>query len=352
MVRRTPDFRWVIVALLSVTACAPEPRWLAVGGATSIDVLAPGGTGDTLTNVGGTVIGATGLISAVEFGPGGSSIYLGITHNTGSALAWINRTTGASLARLQLPRDSLTTLRLLPDGRSLAVTTVSRGESVAFESALHIIPTDLATFGARIPLCSGVAVGLATHGVRDRMYAVCRGDELVEIDRKLGVRVRSVQLSPDAGRLPCEAADLHTSANGSVVFVLCAGSGTLLYLDRVRLTPYDSLPVGTGGARLARTPEGRYVAITRPSADEVVIVDVRQRRIAHRLPIEGAADVTIGIDGRSAFVTAATATQSRLYRVTLTTGAVVSQQLTISDAHRVAVWPGPKSPKMRWRHQP
>ena len=348
--RRTPDFRWVIVALLSTTACAPEPRWLAVGGSTSVDVLAPDGGASTLTSIDGAAIGTRGRISAIEFGPDGSSIYLGITHSTGSALAWVNRATGVSLERLQLPRDSLTTLRLLKDGRSLAATTVSRGD--ASVSALHIIPTDLATLGARISLCSGVAVGLATQGVRDRMYAVCRGDELVEIDHKLGVRVRSVQLSPPAGRVPCEAADLHTSANGSVVFVLCAGSGTLLYLDRVRLTPYDSLAVGTGGARLARTPEGRYVAITRPSASELVIVDVRRRRIVHRLPIAGASDVTIGIDGRSAFVTAATATQRTLYRVTLTTGAVVSQQLTISDARRVAVWPGPKSPKMRWHHQP
>jgi DNA-binding beta-propeller fold protein YncE len=313
--------------------------------------LAPAGTANTLTSVGRADLDTTGRISDLAFAPDGASLYVGITRSTGSALAWINRTTGASLERLQLLQDSLTTLQLLPDGRSLAVTTVSGGGSVA-ESVLQIIPTDLATSGVRVPLCQGVALGLAPDGVRDRMYAVCRGDELAEIDRKLGVRVRGVQLSPDANRQPCDVADVHTSANGSVVFVLCAGSGTLLYLDRVQLTPYDSLPVGTGGQRLARTPDGRYVAITRPSDDELVVVDVRRRIVTHRLPIEGVSDVIIGIDGRSAFVTATAAAQSRLHRVTLATGESVSQEITVSRAHRVAVWPGPKSPKMRWRHQP
>lgn len=352
MARRTPDLRWVTVALFGITACAPEPRWLAVGASTSVDVFTAGDAANTGTRVRTTALSATERISDVEFGPGGASLYLGTTLSTGSAVTWINRSTGRSLGRLQLPHDSLTTLRLLPDGRSVAVTSVSRGESLASESVLQIIPTDLATPGPRVPLCRGVARGLATDGVRDRMYAVCRGGEIVEIDRKLRVQVRSVQLSPNADRPACEPADVHTSANGSVVFVLCAGSGTLLYLDRVQLTPYDSLPVGMGGQQLARTPDGRYVAITRPSHDELVIADVRRRIVTHRLPIEGASDVTVGIDGRAAFVTAATATQSHLYRVTLTTGEVLSQRLAVLDAHRVAVWPGPTSPKMRWRHEP
>jgi hypothetical protein len=273
---------------------------------------------------------------------------LGISHGGGSAVTWINRSTGFSLARLQLLQDSLTLLRLLPDARSLAITTVPAASSVASESALHIVPTDLSAPGTRIPLCGGAVVGLATYGVRDRMYALCRGDELAEIDRKLGVRVRSIRLSPAPSAPACDAADVHTSSNGSVVFVLCAGTGALLYLDRVQLTPFDSLFVGVGAQQLARTPSGRYAAITRPRDNELVIVDVRQRHIMHRLPVDGVSHVAIGIDGRVAFVTATTAMESLLYRVTLATGEVQQRQLTVRVPQGVVVWPGPKSPKMRW----
>ena len=305
----------------------------------------------TSNTVGGTALGPTERISAVEFGPGGASLYLGVSHSGGSAVSWINRSTGFSLARLELPQDSLTLLRLLPDARSLAITTVSLEGAGAYESVLHIVPTDLSAPGTRIPLCGGAVVELATYGVRDRMYALCRGDELAEIDRKLGVRVRSIQLSPAPGAQACGAADVHTSSNGSVVFVLCAGSGTLLYLDRVQLTPFDSLFVDIGAQQLARTPSGRYAAITRPRDNELVIVDLRQRHVTHRLPVDGVAHAAIGIDGRSVFVTATTAMESRLYRVTLATGEVQQHQLTVHDPLGVAVWPGPKSPKMRWRHQ-
>jgi hypothetical protein len=254
------------------------------------------------------------------------------------------------LASLTFPAESIAVIRLLPDARALALALVARtGERDMAAATLRLVPTDLRAAGEPIPLCQEAVLGLAHYGVRDRIYAVCRGDEIVEVDRELAVRVRSVRLTRDSTTgASCGVSDIGTSPNGTLIYVLCANSGTLLYLDRVQLTPFDSVAVGPGGRRFDRTPDGHFGIVTRPAVGQVIIVDLRGRASVSQIALEGAREIGIGSDGRTAFIAATTPTTGRLVRVNLTDGRIVAAVAIPPGDPHVTVWPSYKSPRMRW----
>jgi DNA-binding beta-propeller fold protein YncE len=282
--------------------------------------------------------------------------YDGVTFFTAS-----RRGAGGSITRARAHDGSLLNRVDFYRGAPVHVYPVFDGESVyavatdstvdGTRSTLHVLGFDLEARANPVLLCETSARGLATTRAADDVFVLCAGDTLVEVDRTLHrrVRVASIATGDSASEL-CGASDVAMSTTGSVVFVLCGDAGTLLYLDHLTLEPIRSLPVGIGGRRLGRSPDGQHVVILRPDAREVVVLDVRRRVLTGRIATEHVPmAVATDSDSRSAFVATGIADGGgRLLKIDLEGGTVRGTAETVAHPVTVSVWPGEESPVMRW----
>jgi hypothetical protein len=342
----------VAAIVLAVTAActAPSRRVAVTSGADGTVVVFAGDlrTADT--------------VPLSEDGPGrrigaslaydGTTLFAASATAAAGAVERIRLADGAMLERVDFYAGTPTLVHPLFDGRTVMVATVERS-GLAVRSTLHFLGLDLSSQTSPVPVCDTPVLGLATVRPNDRVYLLCDGDRLVEIDRRLRTLVRTVDLPAPAApdQSPCGASDVGIASTGSIVFVLCGESGRLLYLDRVTLEPLDSLDVGYAGILLARTPDGQYVVITRPGNKEVVVADVRRRTIVGRIPTEyDPLAVVAGADSRTAFIaTGPPNAPGRLLRIDLPSASVSADVPTVPMPVTVSAWPGEESPVMRWK---
>ncbi len=293
-------------------------------------------TTDTVNVAGALLPGER--ITHVVAGSDGSSIYLLAASDTSGAALTVRRRDGRVLGRTGLGGVPTATA-LHPDGHTLMVATVSGIAETQERSTLHFLPLDDARTEARTVLCEQPARAMAPFRVLDRLYVACEGGELAEVDTRLRTRLRAVRLDG-----ACGPAGAGLSANGTLVYVLCRETGTLLYVDRARLTPFDSAVIGTGGSSLALSPDRRRAAVTRPADDEILVVDLRRRGVTHRVAFGAPRMSVISSDGRWAYV----AGGEGVMRVNVSEPRVLAIAGPPSGATAVAVWPGHSSPIMRW----
>jgi hypothetical protein len=340
-----------IVLVVLVTACTTRSRHVAVtSGADGTVVVF---TSDLRT---------ADTVPVPEDGPGqhtgawlaydGTTLFAARATAAAGALERARLADGALLERVDFYAGTPALVHPLFDGRTVMVATVERS-GLAVRSTLHFLTLDLSSQTSPVPVCDTRVLGLATVRPNDRVYLLCDRDRVVEIDRRLRTLIRTVDLPAPAEpeQSPCGASDIGIASTGSIVFVLCGETGHLLYLDRVTLEPLDSLEVGYGGLRLARTPDGQHVVVTRPGRREVVVADVRRRTIVGRIttaypPLA----VVAGADSRTAYVsTGLPDVPGRLLRVDLPSATVSADVPTIPMPVTVSVWPGEESPVMRWK---
>lgn len=280
----------------------------------------------------------------------GSSLLAAFENGPGGTLARARLADGALLERLDFYRGQ--PLRLYPafDGVSVYALTSEQTE-IGVRSTLHVLGYDLAARADPVALCDTPVRGLAATRAAEDLFAVCDGDVLVEIDRRLNTRVRVATVSADSGATPCNATDLAMASTGTVLFVVCGGTGTLLYLDHLTLDPIDSVAVGAGARRIVRAPDGQYVAVLRPDEREVVLIDVRRRLITGRVRTESPpTDAAANSDSRSVYVATGSADgPGTLVEVDFATGAVLAAAPTVTAPISVSAWPGDESPVMRWQ---
>lgn len=284
--------------------------------------------------------------------PDGSTLYAAHRSATAGALVRARVADGAILDRVDFFAGAPAVVHPLYDGRTVLAATEAPA-AAGSQTLLHFLGTDLSAQSEPIPVCSTGIRGLATVRTTDRVYALCDGDVLVDLDRRLRTFVRSVPLgagAPFTGT-GCDARAVAVSSNGSIVFVLCARSGTIRYLDRVTLEGVDSLAVGVGGESWARSPDGQYAVILRPAEREIVVADLRRRVITGRPTLEYAPRaVTVGSDSRSAFVAAGDGgTGGSIVEIDLASGAVVREHASAARPVALSAWPGEESPVMRWK---
>jgi len=280
--------------------------------------------------------------SAVQFGLDGATLYLALHGGGDATVLRVARVTGNVLGRQSLPEDSLTGLWPLRDGHTLVASGTT---------TLRFLPADLSNTGHRIAVCDEPITGVTAFGVRDRAYAVCGESTLVEIDRKLEIVVRSASLLPvdSSDGASCGAGGVATSRSGSIVYVLCRQTGMLLYIDRLTLTPFDSVDVGASGHDMVLVPGGRRAVITRPSANELVVVDLHDREVESRVHLEAPWSAAVGADGHHAYVTTrATQGPGLLLRVNLESSTVTGTTQALQGAFGITLWPSTASPRMRW----
>ncbi len=353
---RRLDLTAGLIASALAASCSPAPRWVAVAApGTGAWLLYDAGlaTPDTLRLDALRIAGPQAAdLADLLFGSDGAGTYVALNRGSQGLVLHVRRADGVVVDEVVLEGGRITAVHVRADGRSMVVATERDDPALGPRGVLHLLPTGPSRAHRDLAVCPRGVRALADLAAANELYLACRGDTVVEIDLKLRTVIRDAPLAPPAGpgALACQVADLGLSANGTVVFALCERSGHVLYLDRVTLGPLDSVAVGTGAARLARTPGGGLAVITRPAAQEVVLVDLRRRRVAERITTPGpATDVAIGADGRRAYVLTAPASGPGLALVVdLRAGRVISETRVPAGSTRLALWPDQDTPVMRW----
>lgn len=316
----------ILLATLVCLACAPAPRWVAV--AVPRGVLVFDGS---LQPAGRLLLPAPP--ERLAFAADGASLFAGVSPAPGSAvLARFGRGQGAALMGGRAAFGGLRRLVLTPDGGTLLLAL---GGKVGLGIA------SAGTLALERPLVGCDATDLVLAAGGERVYVLCGEGRVEEVDPELRLRVKSVKLP--AGPAHCRPSAGALSANGTVLFVACAASGQLLYLDRVTLAPFDSVTIAPGAARVVMTPGGGLALLANPGAGALAVVDVRARVVRHIMPIPGAVDVAVAADGR-AFVVG----DRRLFEVDAEEGRVLRDRELEEAAAAVAVWPGLHDSRMRW----
>jgi DNA-binding beta-propeller fold protein YncE len=275
----------------------------------------------------------------------GSGLHVLAASDTAGAIITVRHRDGRVLGRTRL-EGVPTAVAMHPDGHSLMVATSLGTAETQERSTLHFIPLDAARTAARAELCSQPARAMVPFRDLDRLYVACDGCELAELDLRLRTQIRTVRFTEPQNHMsePCGPVGAGLSSNATLVYVLCRETGTLFYLDRARLTLFDSLMVGGGASGLAMTPNRRRAVVTRPQASEVAILDMRGRRVAHRAAFGAPSSSGVSSDGRWAYVVG----DEGVLRVDLRGMRMLAQPGLGTRATAVEVWPGHSSPIMRW----
>ncbi len=346
----------LVVAPLLLAACSPSTRLVAVagGGNTLVLLDADLTTSYTISLPPGPK--SMRRVDNVLLGSDGGTVYVaGATGPEGTVLR-LRTTDGVTIDQWRLASGMVPrALALLPDSRTLLVASNHVDDQ---KGVVSFLATDSLIELASLTPCQGDVGDLAMLRQGDRVYARCTGalDAVVELDTRLRRIVRTAPLG-EGGPSPtsstrCGPGGIALSRTGTVLFALCSTSGTLLYLDRVTFRPFDSVTVGPGGYRIAVSPRGSRAVLSFPTLNEVVLVDLRGRAVAARLPTPaGPSGVTISPDGRWAFVAArgAETNLATLLKIDLRSSRVVATTTIPRGSQAVSVWPGRRSPVMRWR---
>ncbi|MBI3925891.1 MAG: carboxypeptidase regulatory-like domain-containing protein [Armatimonadetes bacterium] len=225
------------------------------------------------------------------FNRSGTALYVSTSSQKGraNALEIVDATTHKVLRRL--PTAGLVTdLRLSPDGTLLLASV--RGAS----PGVHLIDT-----AQQLP------VGFLPLGVWQPGAAAMGADGLIYVASQntagsLLVLSRDGQLVAQA-RVGLQPTDLILSPDGSRVFVVNSGSGSISVFGR-GLVPERVLPVGAQPQKLALSPDGQRLFVTNRSSDSVTVIDVPSLTVWTTVEVgDEPIDVAFSGDGSRAFVT-------------------------------------------------
>lgn len=331
-----PAVALLLAPFLSIlTGCSPAPRWIAVA-AGNRDILLLDGHLHPTRRV---ELPAQPL--ALESTGDGASVLLGgATGPQSGLLAWLRRSDGVAV--VERPAGGpVRVLSLDREGRLVFALTGGPEGGLSIRNA-----EDLSELRA-LPICAE-PVALAFTGEGDRAYVTCRPGTVAEVDPKLEIVVQRAFVSADSGRA-CQAGRGALSGNGTLLFVPCAATGRVLYLDRVTLRPWDSVSVAVGVAALAVTPGAVAVALL-PDSASVVLVDLRRKsRLATVATPPDPVDVVLSAGGRFAFVLAAgRGGDGALLRIDTQTGTVTARRALPGGGRAVYVWPARRESRMHW----
>ena len=326
-----------------MAACSPAPQWVAVAGDGQLLLYTPDlATADTIDL--SRVLLPGEYVTHLIPNASGAAVHALAGGDTAGAIITVRRRDGRVLERLDL--DGVPTAAAMhPDGHSLLVATWPRTAETQERSRLHFIPLDGARDAAAAELCGGPGRSIAPFRDLERLYVACDEGELAEIDLRLQTRIRTIQFAEPQDHLlePCGPVGAALSSNATLLFVMCGEIGTLLYLDRARLSLFDSLPIGAASS-LVMTPSRHRAVVTRPQTDEVAVLDVRARRVADRAAFGTASASSVSSDARWAYVVGG----EGVLRIDLREMRMLAQPGPPHGGTAVAVWPGHSSPIMRW----
>lgn len=287
-------------------------------------------------------LSVAGAPTALESTGDGMSLLVGAAAPGDSGrLSWIGRTDGARVLDVGLP-GPVRDLRLHNDGNTVFVLAAGHpgGVSVRGTTEFHQ--------QRWIRVCA-TPRSLAFTREGDQGYVICAPGAVAEVDPTMEYLVQQAFIGADSGRA-CGAGRSVLSPNNTFLYIPCAVTGQLLYVDRVTLKPWDSTEVGVGIAAVAAAP-GALAVVLQPDSDRAVLVDLARRaRLATISTPPDPTAVALSADGRRAFVTCAGrgGSPGTLLELNTRTGAVLARAALPPGAGAVYAWPGPHNSRMHW----
>ena len=329
--RRLRPTRWSIASLawaaVAAVGCAPDARWIAVtgDGTGRIVTVAADGTSDTLL-----VAADSATPNQVQFGRDGWSLFV------------LSAADPPSILRTRRPDGRvLASFGLLDVAQLFVLDGKGRRAFVARGSILEIVQLADGTRSRTLTVCSRRAAALVPFEATSRMFVICTDDVVAEIDTRLQTVLRTTPI--DDPHAPCDPAGASMSDNGALLFVSCAASKQILYLDRVTLVTLTRLTLGEPGGRLV-VSGGRGIAL---AAEQLLLLDLRRRAVtaAVRLPAAGR-DLAVTADGRL-LILAADEREARLLVYDLTASTLVELVRFDSPMRSLTSWPE-ATPVFNW----
>lgn len=326
-----------LLTLLLAAGCSPAPRWVAVALPRDHAIL----LFDAALHPTGRLT-VEGAPTALESTGDGMSLLVGAAGEGDSGrLTWVGRTDGARVLDRELP-GPVRDLRLHNDGNTLFVLSAGHpgGVSVRGTTAL--------TQERWISVCDAPrALAFTREG--DQGYVTCAPGAVAEVDPTLEYLVQRAYIAADSGRA-CGAGHSALSPNNTFLYIPCAVTGRLLYVDRVTLKPWDSTEVGVGITAVAAAP-GAVAVVLQPDSDHVVLVDLARRaRLATISTPPDPTSVALSADGRRAFVSCAGrgGSPGALLELDARTGELLARAALPPGAGAVYAWPGRHESRMHW----
>lgn len=276
-----------------------------------------------------------GSMSDIQASPGGGGVYVLITHANASSVVEIPLAGGDAAAVTDAVPPRASRLTITPRARQLLVLA---------EGALHFTDPRRRELDRTVRVCESAAVGAAVLRHADRAYVTCGEGSVAEINLRLRRPIRSSPLGA------CGPGTPALSLNETVLFVPCAETGALLYLDRMTLTPIDTVAVAPGIRDVMLSRKLNRAVVT-GAVGIVALVEVRSRAVRF-LEISGPLlDAALSGDGRSAYllVSGNMPAGRSLQELDLATATQVASRPVPEWASGIATWPGERTPVMWWR---
>jgi hypothetical protein len=339
--------RGALAAVALLTACAPEPRWIAVASDTTRQLVVFSTelrTADTVSLAG--TLGRAEHLTGITAGADGSTLYLSVTDGHSGSVVWARRD-GARLADMAVAADSIGPLVLLRRARTLVVGIRDRATG---GGAVTFLPATLSDHGEEIAVCRSPVRALRPFADEQQLYVACADDEIAQVDTRLRVLVQTASLprGNDEGA-SCDPRDLELSENQTVLFVLCGRSGRILYLDRARLSPLDSADIGAPARAFIRPTGGDLLLVLIPTPPRAIILVPRTHQVIGRVDLPGSPRaVDVGPDGRFAYVVAGEGPVGQIFLLDLVQRQVARAVPLGATSVGPALWPRHESPVMRW----
>ncbi len=289
-----------------------------------------------------------GQIQDLVIASDGASAFVTVNRDENEATVLrVRLADGETLAQRHLAEHGVPpSLTLVAKGRRILMASF-RPENQSREGHLIVFDSDSLGVVTQLPICAGRPTGIAVLSDIERAYVRCtNSDALVEVDLKLGRLVQMTALPPPG----CGDGQLAAVRTGSRLYMPCATSGQLIYLDRRTLAPIDSVRIGTGIRSVHVDRRGEFALVSRPSESELVLVDLGARQVHRRSPIPGPIKgLTIQAGDGWIFAAAShTAPFSELLSLIVPELRTVAAARLAGEAMSLDIWPRGQTPVLNW----
>jgi WD40 repeat protein len=335
-----------------LAACTPPTRWIAVAGGDSTIIFFNATLSQSDTLYLEVDRAGTRSVALAEFGRDGARLY---TVGEGGSISLLRKLDGRELEHIEAsPNELAGTLTALPDARTL-INTTARADGTG--GTLSLLTAETLEAGTRLTPCAGYPGKVTVLWDLNRAYTRCLGaiGQIADIDLKLRRVIKTVRISPAdstehfAGA--CGNGGIDLSRTGTVLLVPCSSSGMLLYFDRLRLEPLDSVAAGSGVYHVAVSPNGSRAIVSFPDSGRVAFVDLRSRQVTTVIPTPGRpTDIAIAGDGRWGYVltSADPGDPGILVLLDMDSERAISEASVPFGSRSLSLWPGRWSPSLRW----
>ncbi len=343
--RSNPSALAITATALILAACTPTTRVVAVAGDRTVTFLDRNLQPRSSLHAEVPALPDAAVVDLRVSGDG-THLTLLLHEKTGGWLVQARRTDAAPMRRISL--GDTDPERLLPfrDGiRFVTLSTRVTAESIS--AVAHLVSLSRRSAAARaFEVCAGRAAAGIVYEETDRVFVICDDDHITEIDATLQRIVRRVRIEEADDASSCRPRGAALTGGSGALLLSCRMRAQLVLVDRVTLTPFDSISLPTPGDLIVALT-GHEVLVTHENGT-VTTVDLRRRRALETVTLGGVLRQLVPGSERSVAFGLLQVESDRTMVARLVEGAVEARQPAPRGTRALAVWPSILPPVPVW----